>query len=209
MPTVSCRMKVRSPLPWAMQRKAPSKPAAGSLVEQRSSPRPLHSSHTDVGLLPGETQHMVKCINTSPCPLHSSHTDVGLLPGETQHVVKCINTSPCPLHSSHTDVGLLPGHKHSIWSNVSIPHPVHCTAHTQTWGCYLDTNSQVCQRLVLLEGNVLFNDALNTFYLRLYGVGHMVKDHSDSERGNLLLPHGLLFPISRKVFLYAPPPQTG
>ena len=32
------------------------------------------------------------------------------------------------------------------------------------------------------EGNVLFNDALNTFYLRLYGVRHMVKDHSDSER---------------------------
>ena len=27
---------------------------------------------------------------------------------------------------------------------------------------------------------VLFNDALNTFYLRLYGVRHMVKDHSDS-----------------------------
>ena len=25
-------------------------------------------------------------------------------------------------------------------------------------------------------GNVLFNDALNTFYLLLYGVGHMVKD---------------------------------
>ena len=32
------------------------------------------------------------------------------------------------------------------------------------------------------EGNVLFNDALNTFYLRLYGVRHMVKDHSDSVR---------------------------
>ena len=31
------------------------------------------------------------------------------------------------------------------------------------------------------EGNVLFNDALNTFYLRLYGVIHMVKDHSDFE----------------------------
>ena len=46
------------------------------------------------------------------------------------------------------------------------------------------------------EGNVLFNDALNTFYLRLYGVGHMVKDHSDSERGNTLPPHGLLFPIN-------------
>ena len=38
------------------------------------------------------------------------------------------------------------------------------------------------------EGNVvfMFNDVLNTFYLRLYGVGHMVKDHSDSERGNPL-----------------------
>ena len=30
------------------------------------------------------------------------------------------------------------------------------------------------------EGNVLFNDSLNTFYLRLYGVTHMVKDNSDS-----------------------------
>ena len=33
------------------------------------------------------------------------------------------------------------------------------------------------------EGNVLFIDALNTFYLQLYGVGHMVEDHSDSKRG--------------------------
>ena len=43
------------------------------------------------------------------------------------------------------------------------------------------------------EGNVLFNDALNTFYLRLYGVGHMVKDHSDSERkeGNVLFNDAL------------------
>ena len=36
------------------------------------------------------------------------------------------------------------------------------------------------------------------FYLRLYGVTHMVKDHSDSEEGNPLPPHGLLFPISSK-----------
>ena len=48
------------------------------------------------------------------------------------------------------------------------------------------------------KGNVLFNDALNTFHLRLYGVRHMVKDHSDSERGNPLPPHGLLFPNSSK-----------
>ena len=48
------------------------------------------------------------------------------------------------------------------------------------------------------EGSVLFNDALNTFYLRLYGVRHMVKDHSDSEIGNPLQPHGLLFSINSK-----------
>ena len=41
----------------------------------------------------------------------------------------------------------------------------------------------------------LFNDALNTFCLRIYGVRHMEKDHSESERGNLLPPHGLLVPI--------------
>ena len=35
------------------------------------------------------------------------------------------------------------------------------------------------------------------FYLRLYGVRHMVKNHSDSERGNPLQPHRLLLPISR------------
>ena len=29
---------------------------------------------------------------------------------------------------------------------------------------------------------VLFNNVLNTFYLRLYGVRHMVKNHSDSKR---------------------------
>ena len=36
------------------------------------------------------------------------------------------------------------------------------------------------------------------FILRLYGIGHMVKDHSDCERGNPLPPHGLLFPINSK-----------
>ena len=86
------------------------------------------------------------------------------------------------------------------------------------------------------DGNVLFNDALNTFYLRLYGVGHMVKyhsgrkemfyltthsthfylrlygirhtvkDHSDRERGNLLPPNGLLFPISSKGSFIFIPP---
>ena len=59
------------------------------------------------------------------------------------------------------------------------------------------------------EGNVLFNDALNTFYLRLYGVRHMVKDHSDSEIENPLPPHGLLFPISSKGSFICTIPQRG
>ena len=48
------------------------------------------------------------------------------------------------------------------------------------------------------ERNVLFNNILNTFYLRLYGVRHMVKDHSDSEKGNPLPPHRLLLSINSK-----------
>ena len=40
---------------------------------------------------------------------------------------------------------------------------------------------------------VLFNNTLNTFYFRLYGIRHMVKNQSDSERGSPLLPHGLLY----------------
>ena len=45
----------------------------------------------------------------------------------------------------------------------------------------IETNKVNYERY-LTERNVLFNDALNTFYLRLYGVRHMVKDHSDSEK---------------------------
>ena len=58
------------------------------------------------------------------------------------------------------------------------------------------------------ERNVLFNDALNTFYLRLYGVRHMVKDHSDSEKGNPLPPHRLLLLINSKGSFICTIPQT-
>ena len=54
----------------------------------------------------------------------------------------------------------------------------------------------------------LINDALNTFYLWLYGVRHMVKDHSDSEKGNPLPPHRLLFPINSKGSFICTIPQT-
>ena len=55
----------------------------------------------------------------------------------------------------------------------------------------------------------LINDILNTFYLQLYGVRHMVKDHFDSEKGNPLPPNRLLFLInSKSSFIYIIP-QTG
>ena len=37
----------------------------------------------------------------------------------------------------------------------------------------------------------------------------MVKDHSDSEKGNLLPPHRLLFPINSKGSFICIIPQTG
>ena len=51
------------------------------------------------------------------------------------------------------------------------------------------------------EGNVLFNDTLNTFYLRLYCIRCIVKNHSDR-------PHRLLFPINSKGYFICTIPQT-
>ena len=48
-----------------------------------------------------------------------------------------------------------------------------------------------------------FNDALNTFYLRLYGVRHMVKDHSNSKRGNPCRHTGYSLRLAARVILYA------
>ena len=51
------------------------------------------------------------------------------------------------------------------------------------------------------EGNVLFNDTLNTCYLLIYGVGHMVKDYSDNEEGRkvYLMIHSTHFIYSYMV----------
>ena len=44
----------------------------------------------------------------------------------------------------------------------------------------------------------------------IYGYkASVVKDHSDNERGNLLPPHGLAFPISSKGSFICTIPQTG
>ena len=46
---------------------------------------------------------------------------------------------------------------------------------------------------------IFYLTTLSTYFiLWLYGIQHMVKDHSNSLRGNLLLPHRILFLISSK-----------
>ena len=47
------------------------------------------------------------------------------------------------------------------------------------------------------------------FILWLYDIRHMVKNHSDSERGNPLPPHRLSFPISSNGSFICIIPQTG
>ena len=51
------------------------------------------------------------------------------------------------------------------------------------------------------------------FYLTTHSThfiyGYMVKDHSDSERGNLLSPHRLLLSIDSKGSFICTIPQTG
>ena len=85
---------------------------------------------------------------------------------------------------------------------------IFCSSQCLTTGV---TKAVVCVILSVgwKEGNVLFSDTLNTFYLWLYGVRHMVKDHSDSERGNPLLPHRLLFLINSTGSFICTIPQTG
>ena len=77
--------------------------------------------------------------------------------------------SLCPSWSSWPRFPSLPGCR---WGRVSAGFP------TQT-----EISNSTAQQVTREEGNVLLYDALNTFYLRLYGVGLMVEDHSDSERG--------------------------
>ena len=65
----------------------------------------------------------------------------------------------------------------------------------------IDNSVCACANAICVKkrkGNVLFNDTLKTFYFHKYSICHMVKDHSDSEKGNLLPPHRLPFTINSK-----------
>ena len=69
-------------------------------------------------------------------------------------------------------------------------------------GCrYISTSYSRFNHSTGQEGNVLFNDALNTFYLRLYhGIRHMVEDHSVREETHCCHMGYLVDPLSYFVF---------
>ena len=51
----------------------------------------------------------------------------------------------------------------------------------------------------LIEGNILFNNVLDAFYLCIYDVSRMVKNHSDRKKENLLSPiYGVLYAPSHR-----------
>ena len=52
------------------------------------------------------------------------------------------------------------------------------------------------------QGEMFYLTTHSTHFIYDYMASDMVKDHSDSKRENLLLPHGLLFPISSKDSTY-------
>ena len=54
------------------------------------------------------------------------------------------------------------------------------------------------------ERNVLFNDTLNTFYLRLYGVRYMVKDLLIVRKETRCCHISYSFRVTARVLLYAP-----
>ena len=112
---------------------------------------------------------------------------------------RCVRAESNTRHDvSETSYGALNDTKHILMSPSKGIDP---TVHRTSSGCSANELHQIYTGLYTKlnyptnmegnEGNILFNDSLNTFYLRTYGKGH-----SDSERGNPLPPHGLLFPIS-------------
>ena len=79
---------------------------------------------------------------------------------------------------------------------------------------YLMAPSRFVKRRKVLKdrttkARLLYSLLYILFYLRLYGVRHMVMDHSDSEKGNPLPPHRLLLSINSKGSFICTNPQTG
>ena len=140
------------------------------------------------------------------CPHHNQHTEAYPRP------LKCMNENTmCALYDTVIGPSLQKytrtnQDKDTVSSCSSPPGSSDLldmeTAHSPL---QLGPRSSTLER----ERNVSFNDALNTFYLRLYGVRHIIKDYSDSEKGNPLPPHRLLLSINSKGSFICTIPQTG
>ena len=105
----------------------------------------------------------------------------------------CIVCTEVTRSSSH--------YKHKITRNTLVKHTLitHKKERNKCVRVCVCVCVCVCVRVRDLnrtEGNVLFNDTLNTFYLRSFGAGHMAINRSDSERGNpLSSQHGVFLLI--------------
>ena len=115
----------------------------------------------------------------------------------------------------HTELCPVPQGMERLHSTESVPWTVFLSISTYPTICCVFCIKFVFCYLQLTfcygrkKGNVLFNNMLNTFYLLLFCITHMVKDHSDCKRGNLLPSlHGLLFLISSKVSFTCTTTQT-
>ena len=68
---------------------------------------------------------------------------------------------------------------------------------------FIDTlSSRHCLFVCKRQREMFYLTTHSTHFIYGYMASNMVKDHSDSEEGNPLLPHGLLFPINSKDNTY-------
>ena len=98
---------------------------------------------------------------------------------------------------AHTTVFIIPVAKHSLEREMAQLVEIHirvidiCVCTSDCPDACIASSYVLClyvyifirTKLLRKGGNVLFHDALNTFYFTVYGVGQIVKDHSDNERG--------------------------
>ena len=98
------------------------------------------------------------------------------------------------------------------WCNKGrgMYYPVCGMVHIKEPLLLIGKNSTYIKQMEGRKEMCFFNDAFNTFYLQVCDVGHMVKYHSDGERGNPLPPsHGLIYPIGKTRRLYMHHPTYG
>ena len=113
------------------------------------------------------------------------------------------------IQSANLSRSTLTGSPTSLHLSALVTSSTACSLHSL--GLLFNIIHNIIIVVVVVGGKVMFYLTTHSthFYLRLYGVRHMVKDHSDSEKGNPLPSHRLLFPINSKCSFICTIPQTG